>query len=87
MTRWLTGHCYLARHQPIINNQIDPTSFLCQEAEEPPWHLLTECHATLDLRLKELSPEPWEVTLILKCINELSFLEVVDYNDVPQQYE
>jgi hypothetical protein len=86
MTRWLTGHCYLARHQPIINNQIDPTSFLCQEAEETPWHLLTECHATLDLRLKELSPEPWEVTSILKCINKLIFLEVVDYNDVPQQF-
>ena len=59
----------------------------CQEYEETPWHILTECHATLHLRLKELPPEPWEVTFILKCINKLSFLEVVDYNDAPQQFE
>jgi hypothetical protein len=42
---------------------------------------------TLDLRLKELPPEPWDVTPIPKCINKLSFLEVVDYNDAPQQFE
>jgi len=60
---------------------------LCQEAEETPWHLLTECHATLDLRLKELPPEPWDVTSILKVINKLSFLEVVNYDEAPQQFE
>ncbi len=80
----LTGHCYLAS---IINDQIDPTCFLCQEAEETPWHLLPEYPVTLDLRLKELPPEPWEVTSILKCINKLSFLEGIDYNDAPQQFE
>jgi hypothetical protein len=58
ITRWLTGHCYLAQHQAIINNQIDPTCFLCQEAEETTWHLLPEYPVTLDLRLKELPPEP-----------------------------
>jgi len=60
--------------------------FLCQEAEETPWHLLT-CHATLDLRLKVLPPEQWDVTSILKVINKLSFLEVVNYDEAPQQYE
>jgi len=35
----------------------------------------------------KLPYEPWEVTSILKCINTISFLEVVDYNDVPQQFE
>ncbi len=39
------------------------------------------------LVLKELPSEPWEVTLILKCINKLSFLKAVDYNDIPQQFE
>jgi hypothetical protein len=29
----------------------------------------------------------WEVTSMLKCINKLSFLEVVDYNNAPQQFE
>jgi hypothetical protein len=53
----------------FFNNQIDPTFVLCQEHGETPWHLLTECHATLNLRLKKLPPEPWEVTPRLKCSN------------------
>ncbi len=48
---------------------------------------LTGFHATLDLRLKELPPEPLDVTSILKCINKLCFLEVKDYDGTPQQLE
>jgi hypothetical protein len=42
---------------------------------------------SIDLRLKELPAEPWEITSILKCINKLSFLEVVDNDVIPQQFE
>jgi hypothetical protein len=52
MTGWLTVHCYVERHQAIINYQIDPTGSLSQEAEEIHWHIFKESHATLDLRLK-----------------------------------
>jgi hypothetical protein len=38
-------------------------------------------------RLKELPPEPWEVTYILKCNKKLSFFEVIDYDDATQQFE
>ncbi len=40
---------------------------------------------SIDLRLKELPAEPWEITS--KCINKLSFLEVVDNEIIPQQFE
>jgi hypothetical protein len=55
-----------------------------EEAEETPWHILTKCHATLELRLRELPPEPWDVTSILKCINKLSSSQVVDYGSTLQ---
>ncbi len=50
-------------------------------------HLLTECQATLDLRLKEPPHEPCVITSTLKCTNKLSFLEVIEYHGTPRQFE
>ena len=39
--RWLTGHCYLDRHQSLMYSN-SPICNLCQLGEETPWHLLRE---------------------------------------------
>jgi hypothetical protein len=59
---------------------------ICQEAEETPLHLLTECHGHIRYKIKRTPPEPWEVTSKLKCINTLSFFKIVDYDDAPKQF-
>ena len=76
VTRWVTGHCYLARHQSLIYNN-SPTCNLCQEDEETPWHLLWECPA-IPHRLK-LPPDKWSITELRDSISSLSYLEVPDY--------
>ena len=80
LTRWLTGHCYLARHQSLIhkNANIDPTCFLCSEADETPWHLLTECCVTSPLWIPRMA-EKWHPLHLLPIIHKLAFLEVPDF--------
>ena len=77
VTRWVTGHCYLARHQSLLYNN-SPTCNLCQEEEETPWHLLWDCPA-VPQRLK-LPPDKWSVSELRDSANALSYLEVPDYN-------
>ena len=76
VVRWVTGHCYLARHQSLIHHN-SPTCNLCQLAEETPWHLLWDCPA-VPFRLK-LPPDKWSITELRDSINALSYLEVPDY--------
>jgi ribonuclease HI len=80
LIRWLTGHCYLARHQSLIYPEINPTCNLCQQGEETPWHLLTECPHPLVQN--KLPPDHWEVDPLLNLINKIKFLEVPDYADI-----
>jgi ribonuclease HI len=75
--RWITGHCYLARHQSLIHG-IDPTCNLCQDGEETPWHLLRECHATLHTRQNVLPHDRWDLPSFLHVVRQLSYLEVAD---------
>jgi len=74
MVRWVTGHCFLARHESIVNNQ-DPTCNKCFLDEQTPWHLLMECPATLSIR-KEIPPGKWTTGNILKAIKKMDYLEV-----------
>jgi len=74
ITRWITGHCFLARHEALINNQ-DPTCNKCFLDEQTPWHLLMECPATLSIR-KDIPPEKWTTGNILKAIKKIEYLEV-----------
>ena len=77
ITRWITGHCYLARHQAFMHPEIDKKCYLCQEAEETPWHLLNDCPAVISKNL--IPPEPWSVAQLLQAIHRIRFLEVLDY--------
>jgi len=74
ITRWITGHCFLARHEAIINNT-DPTCNKCFLDDQTPWHLLKDCPATLPLR-SDLPHDKWDTGLLLKIIKQIDFLEV-----------
>ncbi len=52
--RWLTGHCFLKRHNHIINpyENTDPFCRHCNEEEETPWHIIARCGAFQHIRLK-----------------------------------
>jgi ribonuclease HI len=75
ITRWLTGHCFLARHESLINNE-DPTCNKCFMAHQTPWHLLKECPATRAIRAN-IPPDHWTTGTILQAIKQMDFLEVL----------
>lgn len=77
VVRWVTGHCYLARHQSLLYNN-SPDCNLCQDGEETPWHLLWECPA-VPHRLK-VPPDKWSITELRDTIASLGYLEVPDYS-------
>jgi len=79
ITRWITGHCFLARHEALIHNE-DPTCHLCFIDEQTPWHLLKECPATNKIR-SNIPPDKWNTGIILKAIKNISYLEV--FPDLP----
>jgi len=80
LTRWITGHCFLARHQSLIHPEIDPNCTLCEHGEETPWHLFRECpHPMVH---NQLPPDSWETDELLRLINKTKFLEVLDYSDL-----
>jgi len=72
--RWITGHCFLARHEAIINNW-DPICPKCFTDDQAPWHLLRECPATLLIR-SAIPPDQWTTGILLKTIKKIEFLEV-----------
>ena len=43
--QFITGHCFLNRHNSLTNSSIDPTCRLCLEEEEEPRHIIFECPA------------------------------------------
>jgi ribonuclease HI len=78
LSRWITGHCYLARHQSLIHFN-NPECNLCQLGEETPWHLLRECPNSKVYY--ELPQDNWSIAELRNAVNSLSFLEVQDYLD------
>ena len=71
MVRWMTGHCFLARHRSLIQPGVAPECSLCGEGLETPWHLLKEC-PMYNSYLPEMD---WEVLPLLRRIQSLRFLE------------
>ena len=52
--RWLTGHCFLKRHNHLLDpiNNPDPLCRHCKEEEETPWHIIARCGAFQHIRLQ-----------------------------------
>jgi len=75
ITRWITGHCYLARHQSLVHVCLSPESNLCGQGPETPWHLLREC-PTFNTFISYID---WQVIPLLKSIRKIRFLEVPEY--------
>jgi ribonuclease HI len=75
MVRWLTGHCFLARHEALISNNGDPVCNKCFLDDQTPWHLIKECPATLHLR-KDLPHDQWITGTLIKIIKNIEHLEV-----------
>ena len=50
--RWLTGHCFLNRHNNLLDpyNNPDPLCRHCKEEEETPWHIIARCGAFQHIR-------------------------------------
>jgi ribonuclease HI len=81
ITRWITGHCFLARHDAILNNG-DPTCNKCYLDDQTPYHLLRECPATMSAR-SAIPPDHWTTGNILKAIKKLDFLEILPVLPTP----
>ena len=76
VVRFVTGHCYMRRHRVILemgyefqHDQVAMCS-LCQEEQETPEHLITECPVLNNTRLDTLycwqldRPPPWNAGII-----------------------
>ena len=52
--QFITGHCYLRRHEALVaqGQDLDPTCRLCESAPETPWHLLAECPRLNSIRVQ-----------------------------------
>ena len=52
LVQFITGHCNLLRHKSLQDKSIEPMCRLCNEEEETPWHLATECPVLMTNRGK-----------------------------------
>jgi len=74
ISHWIKGHCFLARHETIINN-LDPICPKCFTDDQMPWHLLKDCPATLPIRAA-IPNNHWTTGILLKTIKRIEFLQV-----------
>jgi ribonuclease HI len=74
--RWLTGHCFLNRHNNLLNplKYPNPTCRICEMANEKPSHIICECEALGHLRhyhfqefLLTIPPE-WKVQQLMQFL-------------------
>ena len=89
MAQVITGHCNLLYHSRHYNpdpDEADTLCRLCQEDEEKPWHLLTDCPVLMQRRL-EVFGQPlvltkhvsWSPTQVLTFFNEQSIRHLFDH--------
>ena len=92
IARWLTGHCFLNRHNHLLDplTHPTPTCHLCEMAEETPYHIICECEAVARIRyhhfqelfLQGKNPE-WTVKKLLSFLSNptISNLEITPNTD------
>jgi hypothetical protein len=86
LVNFLTGHGFLNRHQHLLGNTDSPLCRLCEEEDETPEHLLTEC-PVLTIHRREIfnssrgehgAIEPpfycWDPQLLLSYFNKIGVL-------------
>ena len=73
-----TGHNSLAYHAYKIDNTIDPTCRLCEEAIETFYHFATECPRLHNLRREIFKGEPIDETWAIGRLLELSNVPAID---------
>jgi hypothetical protein len=76
-TRWLTGHCFLNRHNNLLDpiKYSNPTCRLCEMADKTPSHIICDCETLGHLRhyhfLEFLlkSPPEWKVQHLMQFLS------------------
>ena len=88
--RWLTGHCFLNRH----NNLLNPTEFpnpkcrLCNWEQETSSHIICECEALSLVRhfyFQELFIPPAPIPIIKQLTNYLSDPRINSLETLPHE--
>ncbi len=74
----VTGHCnmlYHSRHYKESPDEEDTLCRLCQEDDEKPWHVLTDCPALMQRRLAFFNMPLY----LTKPISSWSFIQVLTF--------
>ena len=86
--RWLTGHCFLLRHNHLLNpiQYPDPTCRLCGWEQETSSHIICECEALCHTRFfhfQECILPMAPIPIIKQLTNFLSNPEISDLQILP----
>ena len=87
LTRAITGHNFLAKHQNRIGEPVAPECRLCEEEYETFIHLVTSCPRLRLSRIEHLGidnleqDEGWKIRDILKYIQSTSIYDMLTIKD------
>ena len=80
--QFLTGHCFLMRHQRIIDGETSPSCRLCSEEEETPEHLFFNCPWVIEERDELQIPLPtkddWTISQVRWILSRRYIEEMMD---------
>ena len=85
----ITGHNFLKKHEALVNRNDDDECRLCLEDQESSYHILAECPALAEPRLRvfgnafpDLTSLQWTTTEIASFIKEASIGSLLDPTEV-----
>ena len=87
LTRAITGHNFLSKHQNRIGEAVAPECRLCEEEPERFIHLITTCPRLRQSRIEYLGidnlehDEGWKIRDILKYIQSTSLYDMLTIKD------
>jgi hypothetical protein len=76
LIRWVTGHCFLARNQSLIYQEMDPKCHLCEKAKKPLCIYLENVHTRISL-----TSYPLTHGKLGKLIGKIKLLRVLVWNE------